>query len=393
MRDFQWVSPTEFVFGHDAENRIGGWAASHGFHRALVVYGKGSVERSGLLGRVLASLDAAGVGHVEMGGVRPNPEVTSVRQGIELARNEGIDLIVPVGGGSTIDCSKAIAGGSLYEGDVWDLYQKPNPRKIERAIPLAVVLTIPAAGSEGSDSSVISNDELGLKSGLHSDLVRPRVAFMNPELTMTLPAWQTFSGITDMCAHIMERFFSASEDVPVTDEIALALLRSIRSSALRLLRDPQDYDARANIMWASTLAHNGLAGRGREEDWASHALEHELSALHTDVTHGAGLAVVFPAWMRYVCDARPRRFVRFGHEVFGLVPTGDDLLDAHAAIDRLQEFFVSLGMPSTLDELGFVRADVEKMLPTLRQNKGEAFGSFKRLTIDDARQIYLTMFA
>ncbi|MEE1274059.1 MAG: iron-containing alcohol dehydrogenase [Olegusella sp.] len=392
MRDFQWISPTEFVFGHAAEERIGAWASEHGFARALVVYGQGHVERSGLLARVLASLDASGIEHVEMGGVRPNPEVTSVRRGIELAREHGVDLIVPVGGDSTIDCSKAIAGGTLYDGDVWDFYQKPNPRAIKRAIPLAVVLTIPAAGSEGSNSSVISNDELGLKSGLHSDLVRPRVAFMDPELTLTLPAWQTFSGITDMCAHIMERFFSASEDVPVTDEIALGLLRSIRACALRLLRDPSDYDARANIMWASTLAHNGLAGRGREEDWASHALEHELSALHTDVTHGAGLAVMFPAWMRYVCDARPERFVRFGRELFGIVPTGDDLADAHAAIDRLQEFFVSMGMPRTLADLGFVPEDVEKMLPTLRQNKGEAFGSFKKLSIDDARQIYLSAF-
>ena len=392
MRDFQWISPTEFVFGHAAEERIGAWASEHGFTRALVVYGRGHVERSGLLARVLASLDASGIEHVEMGGVRPNPEVTSVRRGIELAREHGIDLIVPVGGGSTIDCSKAIAGGTLYDGDVWDFYQKPNPRAIERAIPLAVVLTIPAAGSEGSNSSVISNDELGLKSGLHSDLVRPRVAFMDPELTLTLPAWQTFSGITDMCAHIMERFFSASEDVPVTDEIALGLLRSIRACALRLLRDPSDYDARANIMWASTLAHNGLAGRGREEDWASHALEHELSALHTDVTHGAGLAVMFPAWMRYVCDARPERFVRFGRELFGIVPTGDDLADAQAAIDRLQEFFVSMGMPRTLADLGFVPDDVERMLPTLRQNKGDAFGSFKKLSIDDSRQIYLSAF-
>ncbi|MBE6479014.1 MAG: iron-containing alcohol dehydrogenase [Olsenella sp.] len=393
MRDFQWVSPTEFVFGRAAEERVGAWAAAHGHQRALVVYGRGSVERSGVLARVLASLDAAGVEHVEMGGVRPNPEVSSVRRGIELAREHDVDLIVPIGGGSTIDCSKGIAGGVFLEGDVWELYQKPNPRTIERALPLAVVLTIPAAGSEGSDSSVVSNDELGLKSGLHSDLVRPRVAFMDPELTMTLPAWQTFSGITDMCAHIMERFFSASEDVPVTDEIALALLRSIRSCALRLVGDPMDYEARANIMWASTLAHNGLAGRGRVEDWASHALEHELSALHTDVTHGAGLAVVFPAWMRYVCDARPERFARFGREVFGLVPTGDALVDARLAIDALQDFFTSLGMPRTLDDLGFAKDEVESLLVTLRQNKGEAFGSFKRLTIDDARKIYLSMFA
>jgi alcohol dehydrogenase YqhD (iron-dependent ADH family) len=215
---------------------------------------------------------------------------------------------------------------------------------------------------------------------------------MDPELTLGLPPYQTAAGITDMCAHIMERFFSSSEDVPATDGIALSLLRSIRTEGLHVMRDPSDYDARANIMWLGTMAHDGLCACGRTEDWISHGLEHELSAKDPSVTHGAGLAIMFPAWMRYCFAENPRRFVQFGHEVFGLTPTGDDEADARSAIDCLQDFFVSLGMPRYLDELGFVPADVEGMLPTLVANKGETFGSFKRLTADDARKIYLSAF-
>ena len=229
--------------------------------------------------------------------------------------------------------------------------------------------------------------------GTHGDFIRPKAAFMNPEFTLSLPAWQTFSGLTDMCAHIMERYFSASEDVPVTDEISLGILRAIRENALILLDNPDDSDARANIMWASTLAHNGLCGRGRVVDWASHGLEHALSAVKTDVTHGAGLAVIFPAWMRYVYRERPERFVQFGKGLFGLEPTGDTDADALAAIDALQAFFTGLGMPATLDEFGFTADDVDAIMDSLHRSKGDAFGSFKRLSMDDARAIYLSAFA
>ena len=392
MRNFNWIVPTRFVFGKGVETQIGAWAKAEGHTRALVVYGGGHVVRSGLLAAVTGSLEAAGVACVELGGVRPNPEVATVREGIALAREQKVDLVVPVGGGSVIDCSKAIAIGARLDRDIWDVFSPEVQAPFSDVLPLAVVLTIPAAGSESSDSCVISNDELGLKSAITSDLIRARVAFMDPELTMSLPAWQTFAGVTDMCAHIMERFFSASEDVVSTDSIALALLRSVRAEALKLLRDPNDYDARANVMWLGTLAHNGLAGNGREEDWASHGLEHELSAVDAKVTHGAGLAVIFPAWMRYVCAERPERFVQFGREVFGLVATGDALADAHNAIDALQEFFVSLGMPRYLDEFGFTRTDVDKFLVGLHENKGDAFGSFKSLTMDDARAIYESAF-
>jgi alcohol dehydrogenase YqhD (iron-dependent ADH family) len=392
VRDFEWTSPTRFVFGHDAEEKIGAWARESQLTRAVVVYGKGHVLKSGLLDRVASSLDDSGIAHVELGGVRPNPEVAKVREGVALAKESGADFIVAVGGGSVIDTAKATAAGALYDGDVWDFYQRPNPVKPTCALPIAAVPTIPAAGSESSDSTVIQNDETRTKCSFHADFVRPRVAFMNPELTMSLPAWQTFSGISDMCAHIFERFLSASEDVPVTDNISLSVLRSIRTEALRLRRDPSSYDARASIMWASTLAHNGLCGLGRTEDWASHALEHELSAARPEITHGAGLAVVFPAWMRYVHEENPARFALLGREMFGLVPTGDSKADALCAIDAVQDFFVSLGMPRYLDEFGLTPADVDGLVESLTRTKGESFGNFKRLGAADARAIYLSAF-
>jgi alcohol dehydrogenase YqhD (iron-dependent ADH family) len=332
------------------------------------------------------------VGHVELGGVRPNPEVGLVRKGVALAKDAGVDLVLPIGGGSVMDCSKAIALGSLYDGDVWDLYDKPNPVPAKVALPLAAVVTIPASGSESSDSSVISNDELGLKSSCKGDFIRPKAAFMDPELTLSLPAWQTAAGITDMFAHIMERFFSATGDTCVTDGISLSLMRSIRSAAMRVMADPSDYEARADIMWAGTLAHDGLCSCGRSQDWVSHGLEHELSAAKPSVTHGAGLAVMFPAWMRYCHEGNERRFIQMGREVFGLVTTGDDDADALAAIECLQGFFCSMGMPRYLDDFGFVPGDVDAMLPTLVANKGETFGSLRRLDADDAKAIYLSAF-
>jgi alcohol dehydrogenase YqhD (iron-dependent ADH family) len=392
VRDFSWIVPTRFVFGKDAEKEVGQWASSMNYKKVLVVYGGGHVVKSGLLKKVLYAIETSGIAHIEMGGVRPNPEITVVRQGVELARSNNVDLIIAVGGGSVIDCSKAIAIGAKLTCDVWNVFDPSKHMQFSNALPIAVILTIPASGSESSDSCVISNDEVGLKSAITSDLIRAQVAFMDPVLTMSLPSWQTFSGITDICAHIMERYFSCSEDVISTDSIALALLRSVRSEALKLIRDPTDYDARANIMWLGTLAHNGLAGIGREEDWGSHALEHELSAVKPTVTHGAGLAVIFPAWMRYVCDANPRRFIDFGRGVFGFVPTGDDLADASSVIDIVQKFFISLGMPQYLDEFGFVHTDIDKFIIGLHENQGKSFGSFKILNMEDARMIYKSAF-
>lgn len=386
MENFEYVSPTQFVFGRDAELQIGAKLAEHGAKKALVHYGHESAKKSGLIDRVCASLDEKGIAYIELAGVRPNPEVTLVREGVEICKREGVDWIIAVGGGSVIDSAKAIANGACIDEDIWDLFESKRPNY--KVLPIAVVLTIPAAGSEASKNAVLSNDELGLKRGYANNAHRPRLAFMNPELTLTLPAFQTGAGITDMFAHLIERFFDNLGPVPVTDNLNLSLMKTVRTQGLRVMANPDDYDARANIMWASTLCHQGIAGVGRREDWASHALEHELSALKPEITHGAGLAVVIPAWMSYVHGQNPARFAQYGREVFGFAPTGDAEGDALAAIVATRSFFSSLGMPKKLRELGICEDDIEKMIPTLRHNKGEHFGSFKRLSLDDARAIY-----
>lgn len=407
MNDFTFMSPTRFVFGRGITDSVGEHLAAAGYRKALVVYGQGSVVRCGTLGRVKASLEASGLGCCELAGVRPNPEVESVRQGIAIARSEDVDVVLAIGGGSAIDCAKAVSFGVFHDGDVWDFFEKRAA--IGRCLPVACVLTIPAAGSEASDSCVISNDAAGRKTGVNSDSFRPVMAFFDPELTFTLPPYQTAAGVTDMIAHILERYFSGVGAVPVTDNIALGLVAAIMEEAPAIMADPEDYDARANIMWAGTLAHNGIAGIGRGltaarvGDWSSHALEHELSAFDTSITHGAGLAVIMPAWMRYVWREDPARFLSFAHDLFGIEPLeeGDEgftdgetaVADAiEAAIDELQEFFASLGMPRTLGEFGLKPADVDALLPTLKQNKGEVFGAFKKLTCEDAKAIYLSAF-
>ena len=386
MENFEFVSPTHFVFGRGAEKQVGAKLAERGARRVLLHYGGQSAIASGLIDRVKASLDAAGVEHAELGGVRPNPEIGLVRKGVALCKEQDVDWVLAVGGGSVIDSAKAIAVGAHYEGDVWDFFE--TKRQTNDVLPIAVVLTIPAAGSEASKNTVVSNDELGLKSGYPNNEQRPKLAFMNPELTFTLPAYQTAAGLTDMFCHLLERFFDDVGAVPVTDNLNLSLMKTVRAEAPRVMAEPDNYDARANVMWAGMLCHQGLAGVGRHEDWATHGLEHELSALNPAITHGAGLAVMFPAWMEYVYDADPARFAHYGREVFGLAPTGDVEADALSAIDETRSFFASLGMPTTLEELDVHEEDIEKMIPTLKANKGEPFGSFKKLAMDDAREIY-----
>lgn len=402
VNDFVYYSPTKFIFGRGATDQVGTAVAVAGFKRALVVYGKGSVVRLGTLDRVLASLQAAGVECVQLPGVRPNPEVGLVREGIALAREQQVDVVVPVGGGSVIDCAKAIAFGTLYEGDVWDFFC--GKATAVRALPLAAVLTIPAAGSESSSSCVISNDELHKKNGTNGDCFRPAIAIMDPELTFTLPPYQTAAGVTDMIAHICERYFSGVGPVSVTDNMAAGLIRSLMDEAPRIMEDPQNYDARANVMWVGTLAHNDIAGCGRSLNptgraggWESHGMEHEMSALDPRITHGAGLAVIMPAWMRYVWREDPQRFLQFALDVFGIEPvdeTPEATEDAvTAAIDELQAFFIDLGMPKTMGDLGLSESDVETLVESLAKTKGEVFGAFKKLTREDTRAIYRSAFA
>lgn len=386
MENFEFVSPTHFVFGRGAQDQVGAKLAECGASAVLIHFGGRSAVESGLIDCVKASLDGAGIRHMQLGGVRPNPEIGLVREGIMLCKEQQLDWIVAVGGGSVVDSAKAIAVGAHYDGDVWDFFE--TGQITNDVLPLAVVLTIPAAGSEASKNTVVSNDERGLKSGYANDAQRPKLAFMNPELTFTLPAYQTAAGLTDMFSHLLERFFDDLGAVPVTDNLCLSLMNTVRAEAPRVLSEPENYDARANIMWAGMLCHQGLAGVGRHEDWSTHALEHELSALYPEITHGAGLAVMFPAWMEYVYTENPARFAHYGREVFGLASTGDVKADALSAIDETRAFFASLDMPLTLGELNVHEEDIERMIPTLRQNKGELFGSFMKLTLDDAQEIY-----
>ncbi len=405
MNDFTYYSPTKFVFGRGVTDEVGAQMASLGFGKVLLVYGKGSVVRNGTLDRVRTSLDEAGIAYVEAGDVRPNPEVNWVRNAIGTARAANVTGVLAVGGGSAIDASKAVAFGASYEGDVWDFFTKKLP--ITQALPIAVVLTIPAAGSEGSASCVISNDAENRKLGVSGDVFRPKLAIMDPELTFTLPAFQTAAGVTDMIAHVCERFFSGVGAVPVTDNIACGIIRALIDAAPQAIEQPDDYDARATIMWSGMLAHNDLAGCGRSLNpiaraggWESHGLEHELSAHRPEITHGAGLAVIMPAWMRHVWRTNPERFLDFGADVFGIEPVEEEFCprdeaveDAVTAIiDELQAFFVQLGMPRTLGDFGLTSDDVEPMVQTLRENKGDPFGAFQKLTMDDARAIYLSAF-
>ena len=405
MKDFTYYSPTKFVFGQGVVDKLGPQMADMGFGKVLLVFGRGSVERSGLLDKVRASLEQAGIAFVEKGGVRPNPEVNWVREAISLARAEKVEGLVAVGGGSVIDAAKATGFGVPYEGDVWDFFAKKQP--IGKCLPIAAVLTIPAAGSEASGSCVISNDAENLKLGVSGDVFRPKLAIMDPTVTFTLPAYQTAAGVTDMIAHVCERYFSGVGPVPVTDNIAAGLIRALLEAGPRALEKPDDYEARATIMWTGMLAHNDLAGCGRSLNptaraggWESHGLEHELSAHHPQITHGAGLAVIMPAWMRYVWREDPSRFLLFASDVFGIEPAYDGSASQEeaveqtvlAAIDKLQAFFQSLGMPKTLGDFGLSPDDVDSLIETLRISKGEVFGAFKKLTMDDARAIYLSAF-
>ena len=385
MLDFSFYSPTEFVFGRNTEAKTGELAQKHGATKVMILYGGGSAVRSGLIARVQASLKEAGIDYVEISGIQPNPTEGKVREGIRLVREQKVDFLLAVGGGSVIDTAKAIAVAVDYDGDFWDFYI--GKAKITKAMPVGVVLTIPAAGSEGSGNSVITNTETGQKLGIKEPmLLRPKFAVMNPELTMTLPAWHTASGICDMIVHILERYFSNTENVEISDRLCEGVITAIINEARKVMKNPQDYDARANIMWSGTIAHNGTCGIGREEDWAGHQIEHEISAMY-DVTHGAGLAVVTPAYMLFMADHHPARIQQFAERVFGVG-------DAKEGIRCFKLFLHDdLGLPVTLQELlpGLTKDEIEAAIPqfvkNLHRNKGEKFGTFYPITPDVTTEI------
>ena len=386
MNNFVFYSPTEFVFGKATEMQVGALARKHGARKVMIVYGGGSVVRSGLLDRVKQSLQEAGIEYCLMGGVQPNPVDTKVYEGIEFCRREQADMLLPVGGGSVIDTAKAIAAGVLYEGDFWDFYI--GKAKVTKALKVAVVLTIPAAGSEGSGNTVITKlDGLQKLSLRVPEVLRPVFSIMNPELTYTLPPFQTACGVADMMAHIMERYFTNTQEVEIGDRLCEGTLMAIINEAPKVMRNPEDYGARANLMWAGMIAHNGTCGVGCEEDWASHFLEHEISAIY-GVTHGAGLSVIFPAWMTWMVEHNVGKIAQYAVRVWGVPESEDKKAVALEGIGKLKAFFSSLGLPVTFKELGVENPDIDRLADSLHRNKGELVGTYVKLTKQDSKEIY-----
>jgi alcohol dehydrogenase YqhD (iron-dependent ADH family) len=389
IKDFNFYAPTRVVFGRDSEKQLAQLIRQQGGTRVLVHYGGGSARRSGLLNRTFDSLREADIDFVELGGVVPNPLLSKVQEGIALCRREQVDFILAVGGGSVIDSAKAIGYGVPYQGEVWDFWEgKAVP---QQCLPIGVILTIPAAGSEMSSSCVITRDEGLLKRGINSDLCRCRFCIMNPQLTYTLPPYQTAAGATDIMMHTMERYFSKYEDMTLTDAISEALLHTVKDSVFEVLRNPEDYRHRAQIMWAGSLAHNDLTECGMEKDFATHRLEHELSAVY-GVTHGAGLAALWGSWARYVLPKHVGRFAQFAVNVMGIA---NDFAypeaTAQKGIEATERFFSAIGMPISISELlGRVITDEEINTLADRCSRGGTItvGAMEVLDREAMRTIY-----
>ena len=387
--NFEFYAPTKVIFGKGAENEVGKLAKTFGASIVLVVYGGGSARRSGLLDKVEASLSAEGIAFQELGGIVPNPRLDKVWEGIRIGKACGTDFLLAVGGGSVIDSAKAIAYGLAEpEHDVWELFA--HTRTARKCLPVASVLTIAAAGSETSKGCVITNERTGEKRAYDDNLARPKFAVMNPEYTISLPDYQTESGCADIMMHTMERYFTNGGNMEITDALAEGLLRTVMKNAVKLHHNPGDYEARTEIMWAGSLAHNDLTGCGNDGgDFMSHKLEHELGGMF-DVTHGAGLAAVWPSWARYVCKECLPRFVRYARNVMGISAEGSDEEIAEAGIQAMEEFYHSIGMPVNLEELGIHPTDcqIEEMAERCAAACGIHTGSAKKLTKDDMIRIY-----
>lgn len=389
MKDFNYYAPTEVVFGESSEEKVAQLVKKYNGKKVLVHYGGQSAVKSGLLDKICGLLSEGGVEYVTLGGVVPNPRLSKVYEGIDLCRKEGVDFILAVGGGSVIDSAKAIAYGVANEEDVWDFYL--GKAKAKDCLPVACVLTIPAAGSEMSESSVITNEDGDVKLGYSNDISRPKFAIMNPVRTFTLPAYQTAAGVTDMLMHTMERYFTHDGDMTLTTEIAESLMRTLMDCVFAVLKNPEDYRNRAQIMWGGSIAHNGLTGCGVEDDWATHQLEHELSGMF-DVTHGAGLAAVWPSWARYVYKEDVSRFVRFAVNVMG-VP--NDFTDpegtAQKGIEAMERFYHAIGMPINIHELigrDITDEEIKEMARKCSRNYKSTQGRFKVLNAEDMENIY-----
>lgn len=388
MQNFDFCAPTRIVFGRNTQKQIGRLLKPHA-KKILLHYGGGSIKKSGLYDEITTSLKSAGISLVELGGVVPNPRLSLVEQGIGLCKQEHVDLVLAVGGGSVIDSAKAIAMGVYHQGDVWNIFEQALP--IQQALPVATVLTIPAAGSESSGDTVVTNEKTQRKLGYGSPLLRPLLSVINPELFFTLPKEQTANGAADMMSHIFERYFTNTMHTDLTDGLCEATLKAIMKNAMVAFNDPKNYDAWAELGFGGTVAHNGLLGMGREQDWACHGMEHELSALY-DIPHGAGLAILTPAWMTYVFRQNPGMFVQFAVNVMGLEASIRDpntiILES---IARLRDFFSKLGLPSTLSEVGIGTESLELMAKRATgaaYGKEHGLGQFKKLLWQDVLEIY-----
>ncbi len=385
MNNFDFFSPTHFVFGKDRENEAGSFVKKFGGTRVLVHFGGSSAESSGLLNRVRASLKKESLSFIELGGVKPNPRSGLVYEGIELCRKEKVDFILAVGGGSVIDSAKAIAAGIPYSGDFWDFYSKGLT--VEACIPVGTILTIAAAGSEGSGDTVVTHENGMYKRGAHGDCLRPKFSILNPALTMTLPPYQTACGASDIMAHVFERYFTNTKDVEVTDRLCEAVLLTMVNEVPKLIKNPSDYEARANIMWAGMVAHNNIVGVGRDQDWNSHGIEHELSALY-DVAHGAGLAVIFPAWIKFVYKHDVMRFAQIAVRLWGCqMDFQNPEKTALEGIAKYEAFLQSIGMPVSFKEIGAKEEDIPVLVEKFGIGEGKT-GGFVQLDKKAVESIY-----
>ena len=384
MQNFIFKNPTEILFGRGMIAELGGRVPTQ--TPVLLLYGGGSIKRNGVYQRTVDSLNAAGVPFIELAGVKPNPRSALVYEGIDLCRRENVDFILAVGGGSAIDSAKAIAAGMPYSGDFWDYYMKGIP--VNEALPVGTVLTIAAAGSEGSPDTVITHETGMYKRGASGEALRPKFSILNPESTLTLDLYQTACGITDIMAHVCERYFTTTRDVEATDRLCEAVLKTVIEEGPKVIKNPADYQARANIMWAGMVAHNNIVGVGRAQDWNSHRIEHELSSLY-DVAHGAGLAVIMPNWMRHVMTHDVNRFAQFAVRVWGCdMNFQNPELTAAEGIARFRSFLTAIGMPATFAQLGAKEEDIMTMVDHLFSAEAEPLPGFMQLYRKDVEAIY-----
>ncbi len=385
MLDFTYYAPTKVFFGRDTYKKIGEIIKGYGFSKIMLQYGKGSIKKTGLYDAVMASLSESGIEVVEMGGVSPNPTLAFVHEAIRVARAEKVEMILAVGGGSVLDSSKSTATGTLYDGDVWDFHTKKTAPRA--ALPVGCILTLAAAGSEMSASSVLTNEEICEKRGCTSEYNRPLFAICDPTLTFTVDKYQTACGIVDSMAHTMERYFTPVPATELTDRVAEGILKSIISAGRVLMENPEDYDARATAMWGSSLSHNDLTGCGRQHALCVHQLEHALSGAHTEIAHGAGLAVLFPAWARYIYKENIPRFAQFARRVWDVENT-DDEAAAREGIEKLAAFFASLDMPTTLSDFGIEKAELPALSDLCTYGKTRTIPSYHALDAVDIAKIF-----